>query len=186
MNREDIIKDCDGRMQKSIDTLVDAFKKMRTGRAHVAILDSIRVEHYGNQVPLMQVASIVAEDARTLTVTVWEKDMISITEKAIMASDLGITPVTHGQVLRLPMPPLTADRRQDLIKAARQTSERARISVRNNRRDLLQDLKKNLKDKIISEDDAKRIEQALQKSTDRFVAMIDQKLQEKEKDLLVV
>jgi len=180
----DLKKDAESRMRKSVEALGAAFNKIRTGRAHPSILDTVRVAYYGNDVPLNQVANIIVEDSRTLVVTPWEKSMVPAVEKAIMKSDLGLNPSSAGQVIRLPMPALTEETRKGFIRQARQEAEHARVSVRNIRRDVNADIKDLLKEKAISEDDDHRAQDDVQKLTDRYVGEIDQMLATKEKDLM--
>lgn len=183
---EDIKKDAKERMGKSIEALKTELKKIRTGRAHTSLLDHITVEYYGSEVPLSQVANINVEDARTLSVTPWEKPMVQVVEKAIMTSDLGLNPATSGQVIRVPMPPLTEERRKDLIKVVKAEGEKAKVAIRNIRRDANTHLKDLLKDKDISEDDERRAQDEVQKLTDSHIADVDTTLQEKEKDLMAI
>jgi len=183
---EDIKKDANDRMDKCVTALRNELKKLRTGRAHTSLLDHIRVDYYGSDVPLQQVANVAVEDSRTLTVTPWEKNMVQVIEKAIMKSDLGLTPATAGTVIRVPLPPLTEERRRELTKVVRHEAENARIAVRNVRRDVMHELKDLLKEKLVSEDDDRRAQEEVQKITDRHVAVIDQVLAEKEKELLQV
>jgi ribosome recycling factor len=159
---------------------------MRTGRANTGLLEGIKVEYYGTEVPLNQVANVTVEDARTLAVTPWDKSAVSAVEKAILKSDLGLTPNTAGQVIRLPLPPMTEERRRELTKVARHEAENARVAVRAVRRDLMNELKEMLKEKLISEDDDRRSQDEIQKLTDRHVHEIDAVLAEKEKELLQV
>jgi ribosome recycling factor len=159
---------------------------MRTGRANVGLLDGLKVDYYGSEVPINQVASVSVEDARTLVVSPWDKSAVSAVEKAILKSDLGLTPNTAGQVIRLPLPPMTEERRKELTKVARHEAENARVAVRAVRRDLMNELKDMLKEKLISEDDDRRVQDEIQKLTDRHVHEIDQVLAEKEKELLQV
>jgi ribosome recycling factor len=159
---------------------------MRTGRANTGLLEGIKVEYYGTEVPLNQVANITVEDARTLAVTPWDKAAVHAVEKAIQKSDLGLTPNTAGQVIRLPLPPMTEERRRELTKVARHEAENARVAVRAVRRDLMNELKDMLKEKLISEDDDRRSQDEIQKLTDRHVHEIDAVLAEKEKELLQV
>ncbi len=180
----DIKKETSARMDKSIEALRREFKKLRTGRAHTSLLDHLTVEYYGSQVPLSQVANVGVEDSRTLTVAPWEKNMVQPIEKAIMTSDLGLTPNTAGTVIRVPLPPLTEERRKDMIRIVRAEAEQARVSIRNTRRDALHELKALLKDKEIGEDDERRAHDEIQTLTDQHVAKIDEVLAEKEKDLL--
>lgn len=181
-----IVKNADGKMRKSIESYKNEITKLRTGRANPAILEHIRVEHYGNPVPISQVASVNVADARTLTITPWEKTMVSVIEKAIMNSDLGLNPATAGTIIRVPMPPLNEERRKDLIKVVRSEAEAARVSVRNIRRDANNELKEMLKKKEITEDEERRITDEVQKITNKFVAEIDQLTAAKETDLMSV
>lgn len=183
---EDLKKDAADRMQKSVAALRNELKKLRTGRAHPSLLEHLRVDYYGSEVPLQQVASVAVEDARTLTITPWEKNMVSVIEKAIMKSDLGLMPNTAGTVIRVPMPPLTEERRRDMTKVVRHEAENARVSVRNVRRDVMNDLKDMLKEKLLSQDDDRRAQEEIQKLTDKYIAEVDQALAEKEKELLQV
>ena len=164
---EDIKKNADTRMDKSVVALTQAFKKMRTGRAHAGLLEHLTVDYYGTSTPLTQVANIAVEDSRTLTITPWEQPMIPVIEKAIMNSDLGLTPASAGSIIRVPLPALTEERRRDLAKLVKQDAENGRISVRNIRRDSIHDLKDLLKEKEISEDEERRAEQEIQVLTDR-------------------
>jgi ribosome recycling factor len=183
---EDIKKDAAERMQKCVLAFKNELKKLRTGRAHTSLLEHIKVEYYGTEVPLQQVASIALEDARTITVTPWERNMVTAVEKAIMKSELGLTPNTAGTVIRVPMPPLTEERRRDLTRVVRQEAENARVAVRNVRRDVMNDLKDMLKEKLVSQDDDRRAQEEIQKLTDKHIAEIDQVLAEKEKELMQV
>jgi ribosome recycling factor len=160
--------------------------KLRTGRAHPSILDHVTVDYYGSEVPISQVANVSAEDARTLAITPWEKPMVSKVEKAIMTSDLGLNPSTAGTIIRVPMPPLTEERRRDLIRVVKQEGENAKVAVRNIRRDANSDIKGLLKEKEISEDEERRAQDDIQKLTDKYVVEIDQLLETKEKDLLEI
>lgn len=180
----DIKKDAERRMQKSVETLKTELAKIRTGRPHPSLLDHVTVEYYGSEVPISQVANINVEDARTLSVTPWEKPMVGAVEKAIMKSDLGLNPATNGNVIRVPMPPLTEERRRDLTRVVKAEGEQAKVAIRNIRRDANSDFKSLLKDKEISEDEARGAEDAIQKLTDKYVAEVDVVLQEKEQDLL--
>lgn len=181
---EDIKKDAAERMKKSVVSLQQEFTKLRTGRAHTSLLDHIHVEYYGTEVPLNQVANVGVEDSRTLTVAPYEKQMVPVVEKAIMNSDLGLNPATAGTVIRVPLPPLTEERRKDMIRIVRHEAEGGRVAIRNIRRDAMHDLKELLKEKEISEDDERRAEEAIQQLTDKYVAEVDQQLAEKEKELL--
>jgi ribosome recycling factor len=179
----EIIDDCKERMQKSVAALDSAFSKIRAGRAHPSLLEHIQVEYYGNPTPLSQVANISTEDARTLKVSPWEKDMVSVVEKAIITSDLGLNPNTQGQVIRVPLPPLTAERRAELVRVVKEEAEHSKVSIRNIRRDGNSDIKELLKEKEISEDEARSAETNMQKITDDFIAKIEDKLSEKESSL---
>jgi ribosome recycling factor len=182
----DIKKDADSRMKKSVEALNGNFNKIRTGRAHPSILDTITVDYYGGQVPLSQVASVNVEDARTLTVSPWEQGMVPKIEKAIITSDLGLNPSSAGNVIRVPMPMLTEETRKGYIKQARSEAEHARVAVRNVRRDANGDFKSLLKDKEITEDDQRQGEDEIQKLTDKYIAEIDKALAAKEQDLMQV
>jgi ribosome recycling factor len=183
---EDIKKDAVERMQKCVNSFRNELKRLRTGRAHTSLLEHIRVDYYGSEVPLQQVANVALEDARTLTVTPWEKNMVQVIEKAIMKSDLGLMPATAGMVIRVPMPPLTEERRRDLTKVVRHEAENARVAVRNVRRDVMNELKEMLKEKLLSQDDDRRAHEEVQKLTDKHVAEIDQVLADKEKELMQI
>lgn len=183
---QDILKDAEKRMGKSVETLKAELAKLRTGRAHPSLLEHVTVEYYGSEVPLSQVANINVGDARTLTVSPWEKPMIPKVEKAIMTSDLGLNPVTAGDVIRVPLPPLTEERRRDLVRVVRSEGEGAKVAIRNIRRDANNDFKTLLKEKEITEDDERRAEDAIQKLTDQYIGQVDQVLQAKEKDLLEI
>lgn len=183
---DDIKKDAADRMGKSVEALSHELAKIRTGRAHPSLLDHIMVSYYGSDVPIRQVANINAEDARTLAVQPWEKGMVQAVEKAIMQSDLGLNPNTAGTVIRVPMPPLTEERRRDLIKVARHEAEQARVAIRNIRRDANHDLKELVKEKMISEDDERRGQEIVQKLTDQYVKDVDAVLAEKEQDLMSI
>ncbi|CAI8191752.1 MAG: Ribosome-recycling factor [Marinobacterium sp. xm-d-530] len=182
----EIVQDADQRMSKSVDSLVEQFKKIRTGRATPAILDSVMVHYYGSDMPIQQVANVNVEDARTLSIIPWEKNMVPEIEKAIMKSDLGLNPATAGDVIRVPMPALTEETRKGYIRQARGEAENARVAVRNVRRDANGDIKDLLKEKEITEDDARRGEDQIQKETDKHVAEIDKLLAQKEKDLMEI
>ena len=183
---DDIKKEAKERMEKSLDALSHNFNKIRTGRAHPSLLDGLRVEYYGSETPLNQVANVNVEDARTLSLTVWDKTMIPAIEKAIMKSDLGLNPATAGEVIRIPMPMLTEDTRKGYIRQARQEAESARVSVRNARRDANGMLKELEKDKEISEDDERRGQDEIQKLTDSYIAQVEKMLAEKEADLMEI
>jgi ribosome recycling factor len=183
---DDLKKDATVRMQKCVQSFQADLKKLRTGRAHPSLIEHLKVDYYGSDVPLQQVSNISVEDARTLVVSPWEKGMVSAIEKAIYKSELGLTPNTAGMVIRIPLPPLTEERRRDITKVVRHDAENARVSVRNVRRDVLADLKEMLKEKMITQDDERRGQDEIQKLTDRFVAEIDQQLAAKEKEILQV
>jgi ribosome recycling factor len=183
---EDIRKDAVTRMGKSVEALTHELAKIRTGRAHTTLLDHITVEYYGSQVPINQVAKLTVEDARTLTVTPWERDMVSKVEKAILNSDLGLNPATAGTVIRVPMPPLTEERRKELVRVVRHEVENGRIAIRNIRRDANHDLKLLLKEKAISEDEDRSAQEIIQKLTDKYIADMDELLAEKEKELMEI
>ena len=182
----DIKKDAGERMAKSVASLKADLTKIRTGRAHTSLLDHITVEYYGSQVPLNQVSNVNVEDSRTLTVTPWEKDMVQVIEKAIMGSDLGLNPATAGTVIRVPLPPLTEERRKDMIRIVRQEAEGGRVAIRNIRRDAIHDIKDLLKEKMIGEDDEHRGEDEIQTITDKYVAQVDELLAEKEAELMEI
>ena len=183
---DEIIKDAEVRMGKSIDSLHTEFSKIRTGRAHPSLLDQIQVDYYGSATPINQVANVTIEDSRTLVVTPWEKDMVAKVEKAIMGSDLGLNPATAGTVIRIPMPPLTEERRRDLVKVVRHEAEQGRVAIRNIRRDANSDFKDLLKEKEISEDEERKAGESIQKLTDSYVAKIDKVLADKEAELMEV
>lgn len=182
----DIKNEAIERMENSLEALAHNFNKIRTGRAHPSLLEGLRVEYYGSESPLNQVANISVEDARTLSLTVWDKSMIPEVEKAIMKSDLGLNPSTAGEVIRIAMPMLTEDTRKGFTRQARTEAESARVSVRNARRDAMAMLKELVKDKEISEDDERRAQDEVQKLTDGFIARIDKSLSEKEADLMEI
>jgi ribosome recycling factor len=181
-----INKDAEARMKKSVDALRSGLEKIRTGRANAGLLEHINVEYYGSRMALSQVANVSVADARTLTVTPWDKAMVQPIEKAIMESDLGLNPNTSGQVIRVPLPALTEERRKEFGKVVRKEGEEAKVAVRNVRRDALQHLKDALKKKEIAEDEEKRAAEAMQKLTDRFVADVDKLVTSKEQELLAI
>jgi ribosome recycling factor len=181
---DDIIDDAAERMQKSVNSLGDAFKKIRTGRAHPSILDTVMVSYYGSDTPLNQLANVNAEEGRSLIISPWEKNIIGDIEKAIMKSDLGLNPSNNGDTIRVPMPALTEETRRDYTKQAKNEAENARIAVRNIRRDANTDFKDLEKEKDISEDEQRRAEDRVQKLTDQFIAAIEAAYQVKETDLL--
>jgi ribosome recycling factor len=182
----DIKKAVEQKMSKSLETLKADFGKVRTGRAHTGILDHVMVPYYGNPTLLTQVANVTLIDNRTIGVQPWEKNMVSPVEKAIREADLGLNPSTNGDVIRVPMPMLTEERRKDLIKVVRGEAEGAKVAVRNIRRDANEQLKKLLKEKSVSEDEERRAQDEVQKATDKFVIEIDKALQAKEADLMAV
>ncbi|MGD0959826.1 MAG: ribosome recycling factor [Methylomonas sp.] len=180
----DIQQDAAARMIKSIEALQKAFSKIRTGRAHPSLLDQITVSYYGSESPLSQVANVTVEDSRTLKVVPWEKSMVQAVEKAIMSSGLGLNPATQGTVIRLPLPALTEERRRDLVKVVKNEAEQGRVAIRNIRRDANAAIKDALKEKVISEDDARQAEDKIQKLTDQYIKEVEKNLEEKEADLL--
>jgi ribosome recycling factor len=179
-------KTADQKMAKSVETLKNDYQKVRTGRAHTGLLDHVMVDYYGSMLPINQCANVTLGDARTINVQPFEKKMVPVIEKAIRESDLGLNPATSGDVIRVPMPALTEERRRDLIKVVRHEAENARIAIRNVRRDANEQLKKMLKAHEVSEDDERRALEELQKMTDRYIAEIDRVLQAKETDLLAI
>lgn len=183
---EDIKKDAIARMAKCVQNFQADMKKLRTGRAHPSLVEHLKVSYYDTEVPLQQIASISVEEGRTLVVSPWEKSAVQAIEKAIFKSDLGLTPMTAGTVIRIPMPPLTEERRRELTKVVRHDAENARVAVRNVRRDVMADVKELLKEKLVSQDDERRGETEIQKLTDKYVAEIDQLLAAKEKEIMQV
>ena len=181
---DEIIQDAETRMKKSVDALHNELAKIRTGRAHPSLLDHVKVDYYGAETPLNQVANVVIEDSRTLAVTPWEKPMVQAIEKAIMSADLGLNPVTAGTVIRVPMPALTEERRRDLVKVVKHEGEQSRVAVRNIRRDANSDFKDLLKEKEVSEDEERKAEDTIQKLTDKYVALVDEALVVKEKGMM--
>ena len=181
---DEIQKDADVRMGKSIESLKSDLTKLRTGRAHTSLLDHITVDYYGTETPLNQVATVSVADARMLTVTPWEKNIVQAVEKAIMKSDLGLNPATSGVVIRVPLPALTEERRRDMTKLVRHEGENAKIAIRNIRRDANAHFKDLLKEKEITEDEERQAEAAIQKLTDKRIAEVDTLLEAKEKDLM--
>ncbi|MEJ2308885.1 MAG: ribosome recycling factor [Gammaproteobacteria bacterium] len=181
---DDIKSDAADRMGKSVSALETELAKLRTGRAHPSLLEHISVSYYGADTPLNQVANVTVEDGRTLVVQPWEQNMVSPVEKAILESDLGLNPNTAGTVIRIPLPPLTEERRKDLVKIVRNEGEQAKVAVRNIRRDANTELKNLVKDKLITEDDEHRGQEVIQKLTDQHVKEIDQRVEQKEKDLM--
>jgi ribosome recycling factor len=180
----DIKKEAEQHMQRSIAALKDEMKRLRTGRANAGLLEHVQVEYYGSQVPLKQTANITVEDARTIAVTPWDKKMVSAVEKAIINAGLGLNPVTAGSVIRVPLPPMTEERRKELVRVVRHEAETGRVSVRNVRREALGDLKDLLKDKAITEDEDRRAQEEIQKLTDRFIAQVDALLKDKETEIM--
>mgnify|MGYP006076248729 FL=1 len=183
---DDFKKDMEARMTKSIGALANAFNKIRTGRAHPSLLDGLTVSYYGSDSPLSQVGNVNVIDARTLSVSVWEKDLIPEVEKAIHKSDLGLNPSTTGELIRIPMPQLTEETRKNFIKKARSEAESARISIRNARREILSNAKDLLKKKDITEDNERQIQEDVQKITDKYIKQVDEALLSKESDLLEI
>jgi len=186
MTVADVKKTAEQKMQKSIETLKADLAKVRTGRAHTGILDHIQVDYYGTPTHINQVANVTLLDARTIGVQPWEKKMVNVIEKAIRESDLGLNPSTQGDLIRVPTPPLTEERRKEIVKVVKGEGEDAKVAVRNIRRDANEALKKMLKDKECSEDDERRAQDDVQKLTDKFVAEVDKMISEKEKELLTV
>jgi len=186
MSVADVKKNADQKMHKSIDTLKADLAKVRTGRAHTGILDHVMVDYYGNPTALTQVANVTLLDARTIGVQPWEKKMVAVVEKAIRESDLGLNPSTQGDVIRVPTPALTEERRKEMVKLVKSEAEDAKIAIRNIRRDANEALKKLLKDKACSEDDERRAQDDVQKLTDKFVQEVDKLAADKEKELLTV
>ena len=182
----EILDDAKIRMEKSVESLKSELMRLRTGRANTGLLDSIKVDYYGSPTPLSQVANINVQDARTLSVQLWEKNMMQLIEKAILESDLGLNPMSAGEVMRIPIPPLTQERRLDLVKIVKHEGEGGKVAVRNIRRDAISHIKELLKDKDISEDDEYRAEEQVQKLTDSHVAIIDTLLKEKEEELMEI
>lgn len=183
---DEIYADAKKRMDKTINVMSDNFSKIRTGRASTGLLDHVMVEYYGAEVPLNQAANVATEDARTITVSPWEKSMVQPVEKAIMAADLGLNPSTAGQVIRLVLPPLTEERRKDLVKVVRQEAEDGRIAIRNIRRDANQDGKDLVNEKEISEDEQRHAENRIQSLTDDHIERIDSLLADKEQEIMTV
>lgn len=183
---EDIRQDAENRMKKSLESLETALKKVRTGRAHPSLLDTVHIEYYGADTPLSQLANISVEEGRTLLVSPFDKQLVPDIEKAIMKSDLGLNPSTAGTVIRLPLPPLTEETRRDLVKVVRAESENCRVAIRNIRRDANGDLKELLKEKEISEDDERRGEEQIQQLTDKMVGLVEDKVKEKEAELMSI
>ena len=183
---DELKADAETRMGKSVASLQNDLTKLRTGRAHTSLLDHITVEYYGSEVPLSQVANVSVLDSRTLSVSPWEKPMVQAIEKAIMNSNMGLNPATTGELIRIPLPPLTEERRKDMIKVVRAEGEGAKVAIRNIRRDVLSDIKSLLKDKEITEDDDRQAHDDVQKITDKYVKQVDDALAVKEKDLMEI
>ena len=183
---DELKADAETRMGKSVVSLQNDLTKLRTGRAHTSLLDHITVEYYGSEVPLSQVANVSVLDSRTLSVSPWEKPMVQAIEKAIMNSNMGLNPATTGELIRIPLPPLTEERRKDMIKVVRAEGEGAKVAIRNIRRDVLSDVKSLLKDKDITEDDDRQAQDDVQKLTDKYVKLVDEALVIKEKDLMEI
>jgi len=181
-----ILADAETRMGKSVDSLRTELTKIRTGRAHPSLLDQIVVDYYGTDTPINQVANVTVEDSRTLAVAPWEKQMVAVVEKAIINSGLGLNPSTAGNLIRIPMPPLTEERRRELVKVVKNDGENAKIAVRNIRRDANSDFKELLKEKEISEDESRQAEDNVQKLTDKYVASVDEVIAVKEKELMEI
>jgi len=181
-----IITDAEQRMNKSVDALKHELGAIRTGRAHSSLLEHIKVNYYGSEVPLNQVANITVQDARTLGISAWDKKAITSIEKAILNSDLGLNPVTAGDVIRVPLPPLNEERRKELIKVVRTEGEKARVAIRNIRRDAIHAFKEMIKDKSITQDEEHRSEEKIQKMTDAHIASVDKTLEAKEKEIMEV
>jgi len=186
MNIADIKKQATEKMAKSVDTLKHDLQKVRTGRAHTGLIDHLKVDYYGSDVPINQVASVSLSDARTISIQPFEKKMIQVVEKAIRDSDLGVNPATTGDVVRVPMPALTEERRKELAKIVKHEGENSKVAVRNIRRDAMTHVKQLLKDGEVSEDEDKRAEKEIQQLTDKSIAEIDRIVAEKEKDLMAV
>ena len=183
---DEILTDAETRMSKSVDSLRSELTKIRTGRAHPSLLDQLMVDYYGTDTPINQVANVTVEDSRTLAVAPWEKQMVAVVEKAIINSGLGLNPTTAGNLIRIPMPPLTEERRRELVKVVKSEGENSKIAVRNIRRDANSDFKDLLKEKEISEDESRQAEDSVQKLTDKFVASVDDVIAVKDKELMEI
>ena len=183
---DDVKNDARERMSKCVQSFQTDLKKLRTGRAHPSLIEHLKVDYYGSDVPLQQVASIAVEDGRTLVISPWEKTVVQAIEKAIFKSDLGLTPMTAGTVIRIPMPPLTEERRREITKVLKADAENARVAVRNVRRDVMNDVKELLKEKLITQVDERRAETDIQKLTDKHIGEIEQHLLAKEKEIMQV
>jgi ribosome recycling factor len=182
----EILTDAESRMRKSVDSLRSELIKIRTGRAHPGLLDQLMVDYYGTDTPINQVANVTVEDSRTLAVAPWEQQMVAVVEKAIINSGLGLNPSTSGNLIRIPMPPLTEERRRELVKVVKNEGENAKIAVRNIRRDANGDFKELLKEKEVSEDESHNAEDSIQKLTDKFVTSVDEVVAAKEKELMEI
>ncbi|MGB5707957.1 MAG: ribosome recycling factor [Arenicellales bacterium] len=183
---DEIQKDADDRMKKSVESTRDAMNRIRTGRATPALLEHLTVDYYGTATPIPQVATVAVSDARTLTVQPWEKSMLSVIERAILESDLGLNPITAGETMRIPLPPMTEERRITMVKVVKSEGEDGKIAIRNIRRDAIQSVRELLKEKEITEDEEKQSEAELQKITDKYVAIVDQVVADKEKEVMEV
>lgn len=183
---EEILADAETRMGKSVDSLRTELTKIRTGRAHPSLLDQVAVDYYGTETPINQVANVTVEDSRTLAVAPWEKQMVAVVEKAIINSGLGLNPSTAGNLIRIPMPPLTEERRRELVKVVKHEGENTKIAIRNIRRDANSDFKDLLKEKDISEDESHDAEDSVQKHTNKYVASVDEVIAVKEKELMEI
>jgi len=181
---DEIKQDAARRMGLSIEALKEEFRRLRTGRANVGLLDHITVDFYGSEVPISQAATVAVEDARTLAVSPWEKSMVPVVEKAILTSNLGLTPMTAGNTIRVPLPPMTEERRKELVRVVRHEAEAGRVAIRNIRRDALTDVKGLLKEKLVTEDEDRGAQDEVQKLTDGFVAQVDQLMKEKEEEIM--
>lgn len=181
---DDIKKDAATRMAKSVESLREEFKRLRTGRAQTSLLEHVTVDYYGSEVPISQAATVAVEDARTLTVSPWDKQMVAVVEKAILTSDLGLTPMSAGTVIRVPLPPMTEERRKELVKVVRHETETGRIAVRNIRRDALGSVKELLKEKMITEDEDRQAHDEIQQLTDKYIAEMELLLGDKEKEIM--
>ena len=183
---DEILTDAETRMGKSVDSLRSELTKIRTGRAHPSLLDQLMVDYYGTETAINQVANVTVEDSRTLAVAPWEKQMVAVVEKAIINSGLGLNPSTAGNLIRIPMPPLTEERRRDLVKVVKGDGESTKVAIRNIRRDANSDFKDLLKDKEVSEDESRGAEESVQKLTNKFVASVDEVIAVKEKELMEI
>jgi len=183
---DEIQKDAEDRMKKSVESTRDAMSRIRTGRATPALLEHLTVDYYGTATPIPQVATVAVSDARTLTVQPWEKSMLSVIERAILESDLGLNPITAGETMRIPLPPMTEERRITMVKVVKSEGEDGKIAIRNIRRDAIQTVRELLKEKEITEDEEKQSEGELQKITDKYVAMVDKVVADKEKEVMEV